>query len=413
MKTLTCVLALVLVALGARAGEEVEIDGRLHVRNPAVPPEGVVTIELEELWRFGGDEGEVLLGLPTGLGTDTAGRIHVLDAQLNQVHILDADGKLLATRFREGDGPGEIRNPSDLIVWPDGTLGIVQEFPGTVVRLAPDGTPLPSLHPGGPTAEGGWGVLMSGAPRGADGLVVCGQMTRQDDSGEPQRRRYLAAFDGDGALESVMFEETAPPRDRTRRPREEEMLRPYMTAWDTGPDGSLVTAYLWDEYKLLMYGADGKLARVIEREHEPWRRTDADRAFMLHLFGLPADAEPPIEFAETESAVSIMQHGVTITADGEIWVLPSRGSRELPDGVLARFDVFDARGHFRRQVDVRCEGDPRNDRLVPLPGGRMIRQRRFVDAFVTSLGPGALPADETGGDQSPAVICYRIRTPGS
>ena len=211
------------------------------VTNPATPPGGVRTVELEEIWRLGGDDSDVLLGLPTGLGWDAAGRVYVLDAQLNQVHVVAPDGAVLETRFREGDGPGEIRNPSDLVVWPDGSLGVVQEFPGQIVRLAADGSPGAILHPGGPTDEGGWGVLMTGAARGAQGVVVCGQMTKQDDAGQPQQRRYLAGFDGEGHLESVMLEETAAPRDRTGPPAETDMLRPYMTAWDVGPDGRTVT----------------------------------------------------------------------------------------------------------------------------------------------------------------------------
>jgi len=402
-------LSLLLAAVPGIAGEVVEVDGTVHVKNPADPPEGVQVVTLEEIWEFGGEDGPVLLGLPTGLGRDVEGRIYVLDAQLNQVHVLGPDGTLLATRFREGDGPGEIRNPSDLIVWPDGGLGVVQEFPGDVARLAADGSPLPTIHPGGPTAEGGWGVLMSGAARGPDGLVVCGQMTKQDENGEPRRRRYLAAFDGDGSPVTVMFEETDPAGPRPARPREKDLIRPYMTAWDTGPEGRVVTAVTWDDYRLFLFGPDGKLDRVVERACEPWKRTDEDRAFMARLFGVPAGQPVPVELAETEPAVSILLAGVHLTDDGEIWVLPTRGTRDLPEGVLARFDVFDLEGNFRRQVAVRCEGDPRNDRLVPLPDGRMIRQRRFVDAFVTSLGPGSLPTDDREGEEAtPAVICYRM-----
>jgi hypothetical protein len=409
MRTTVPLLLVMLCAAAVSAGDIQVIDGRTHVRNPSVPPEGVEVVDLEEMWEFGGEDGPVLLGLPTGLGCDRAGRIYVLDAQLNQDHVLDDAGRLLATRFWEGDGPGEIRHPCDLIVWPDGKLGVVQEFPGDVARLDPDGNPLPTIHPGGPTAEGGWGVLMSGAPRGPEGLVVCGQMTKQDEKGEPQRRRYLAAFAGDGALETVMFEESEPAGQRPPRPREKDLIRPYMTAWDAGTDGRVVTAYDWDAYSLFLFGPDGKLDRVIERACEPWPRTDEDRAFMARLFGVPEGQPLPVELAETEPAVSILLAGVHLTEDGEIWVLPTRGSRDLAPGVLARFDVFDREGHFRRQVEVRCEGDPRNDRLVPLPGGRMIRQRRFVDAFVTSLGPGSLPADTREGEEAtPAVICYRM-----
>jgi len=88
------------------------------------------------------------------------------------------------------------------------------------------------------------------------------------------------------------------------------------------------------------------------------------------------------------------------------WILTSRGTREIPAGVLARFDVYNSEGHFRRRVDVRCQDDQLNDRLAVLPDGRMIRHRRFVDCLIISIGPGSLPTDERDDeDSSPAVIC--------
>jgi hypothetical protein len=415
LRTLAMLAAPIVVSLAApfvapaTAGEEVLVDGVLHVRNPAEPPDGVETWRLEELWRVGDRDDELLLGLPTGLGWDAAGRIYILDAQLNQIHILSPDGELLATRSREGDGPGEMRNPSDLIVWPDGRIGVVQEFPGVVIRLAANGDPLPSLHPGGDPEEGGWSVLMRGRAYG-EGLVVCGRMTRQDDEGRPMRRGYLAAFDAAGAERFAVIENVEPPRDRSRQMREQDELKPWVTAWDIAPDGRIVTAVHWTNYVLRVVGSDGKVDCVIERDYEPWRRTDADRRPLLRLLGVPEGAPSPIELAEFAPTISLFQCGVQVVDSGEIFVLPSRGNRELPEGVLARFDVFDGRGHFRRQVEIRCPGDPWNDRLVFLPGDRVIRQRRFVDAFVTSLGPGGLPETGEEGEEeaTPAVICYRI-----
>jgi hypothetical protein len=268
--------------------------------------------------------------------------------------------------------------------------------------------PMPTLHPGGPTEEGGWGVLMTGHAWGDDGIAVVGQMTQQNEAGEREARRYVAAFDRDGIVQSTMFEETSPPRDRSRPPAERDLLKPYMMSWDTGRDGSLVMAVSWDDYRLFVFGPDGKLERIVEKEHEPWKRRDADVNFMKRLFGVPEGAPAPIELDDHEPVISITQAGVQLV-DDEIWVLPSRNMRDLPEGVLQRFDVFDRQGHFRRQVDVRCQGDPLNDRIAVLPGGRFVRQRRFVDCFVTSLGPGSLPADERGGEEStPAVICYRV-----
>jgi hypothetical protein len=132
LRWLGVVIALVLMAGGpgdpptAHAGEQTLVDGVLHVRNPAEPPDGVERLALEELWRIDEDS-ELLIGLPTAVAVDGTGRVHVLDAQLNQVHLFTLDGEHLGTRFREGEGPGEIRNPSDMIVAADGTVGILQE----------------------------------------------------------------------------------------------------------------------------------------------------------------------------------------------------------------------------------------------------------------------------------------------
>jgi hypothetical protein len=275
------------------------------------------------------------------------------------------------------------------------------------VRLDGEGLPLPRLHPGGATEEGGWGVLMTGKATGR-GYVVAGQMSRMGESGEQVRRQYLAAYDLEGN-ETATFVEQTGERDRSRPPRERDLVLPWALAWDVAPDGRVVVDEAWAAYRLNVYGADGALERVIEVDLPERERRDDDRRFMARLFGVPEGQPLPIELDEHEPAVAILQAGVQVSDAGEIWVLPSRGNRDLPPDVLARFDVFDAAGHFERQVEVICQGDPRNDRLVVLADGRMIRQRRFVDAFVTSLGPGSLPRDERADEgDSPAVICYRM-----
>ena len=49
----------------------------------------------------------------------------------------------------------------------------------------------------------------------------------------------------------------------------------------------------------------------------------------------------PLAPEAQEPAVAILQAGVQVTDTGEIWVLPSLGNRDLPAGVLARFDLPD------------------------------------------------------------------------
>jgi len=181
--------------------------------------------------------------------------------------------------------------------------------------------------------------------------------------------------------------------------------------WDVGPDGKVYVSMSWDRYELYVFHPDGKLDRVIDREYEPWKRTAEEKQRLRRMFSSGSgDPSMTLEVAETAPSIAFFQRGVQVTDDGELWVLPSRGNRALPDGVLARFDVFDAQGHFRRQVEFVCPGDPWNDRLMVIGPDRIIRIRRFVDALVTSLGPGGLPPVGEGEEENaPAVICYHIR----
>jgi hypothetical protein len=410
LRPLLLFLILLPAASAAGAGEEAVVDGVLHVRNPAEPPDGVHRWELEELWRIGEEEDELLLGLPTRVAVDGESRVHVLDAQLNHVHVFSPDGELLTTLFREGDGPGEIRNPSDMIVESDGSVGVVQEFPGKVVWVDHNGDPLPVLHPGASPESGGWSVLMNGRARG-DQLVICGLKETRGDDGQTVQRKYLAAFQRDGTERAAYVDIRGPDRDMSRPPSERDLLQPWMLAWDVAPDGRVFAAMEWDRYEVHVFHPDGTLDRIIEREYEPWRRTKEEKADLQRLFAAGGgDPSATLGVADHAPCISIYQCGLQVTDDGELWILSSRGNRALPEGVLAVLDVFDAEGHFRRQVEVHCPGDPGNDRLMILPDGRVIRVRRFVDSLTTSLGPGSLPGDDEGEEEPPAVICYRVKS---
>ena len=95
------------------SGRETTKDGAIHVENPAQPSNGAQTVSLEELWRLGGetDSDEEFFGVISQIATDPSGNVYLLDQQLNEVKIFAADGSYVRTIGREGEGPGEFRNP--------------------------------------------------------------------------------------------------------------------------------------------------------------------------------------------------------------------------------------------------------------------------------------------------------------
>ena len=59
-----------------QAGEIVEHDGHTTIRNnePALP---MVELELEELWRRGGEDDDLMIGLPVEALSDEEGRVYL------------------------------------------------------------------------------------------------------------------------------------------------------------------------------------------------------------------------------------------------------------------------------------------------------------------------------------------------
>jgi len=128
-------LVVLLLALPALAGEEIKMEGVTHIMNSSVPAKGNRTIHLEEVWRVGGDEGEDFFGMISQVRIGEDGLIYLLDTRLSEVPVYSTEGVRVNTLSREGDGPGETRIPSNMLFMPDGSLGLVQVFPGKIIKV--------------------------------------------------------------------------------------------------------------------------------------------------------------------------------------------------------------------------------------------------------------------------------------
>ena len=96
--------------------------------------------------------------------------------------------------------------------------------------------------------------------------------------------------------------------------------------------------------------------------------------------------------------------------DGSLWVLSSRGTQGLPDGVMAVYDVYDKKGHFIKQVTLKGKGDPTVD------GYFLVRDRLFVVTdFLNSLmalqGGGGQAQEEEDLEEEDVlmeIISYKV-----
>lgn len=403
---LAALLALVALELPLPAAATAAAGAPEIVHNGAVPAGGVQTLALRERWRID-ESSDVLLGDVQQVIADEQGNLYVLDRQLSQVQVFAPDGSHLRTLSREGEGPGESRQPGGLYFTPDGDLGIVQSFPGKIIRIDRSGDPRETMTVGkaDPTG-GGFYIIHSVQSRGGVLAYSGGELTRSENGMTPID--CLAFCNPDGSESARLLEKTGTDMMQTRRWVEKDEYFVHRGRWTLGPDGRLYAAPERDRYVVNVYAPDGTLQRVIEREFERRRRTDAEKD-AIGGARIRADGEE-IRIEQVKDDYDPCIEELHVMDNGELWVLPSRSTTDPPAGVMQVYDVFDPAGRFVRQVAVACEGKAREDRLFVPSAAAMVLVKGYQASMRISIGGGG----EGGGDlsQAPAaleVIGYATR----
>jgi hypothetical protein len=321
------------------------------------------------------------------------------------VQVFSPAGAHLKTLGRQGDGPGEVNNPGDVVFMPDGTLGLVQIFPGKIVKLTLDGDPAGEFNPDtGDATAGGFLALVNCRSAGGN-LVLSGVQIRANEAGDGQVRQYFVrSYATDGSLQADYFgkqiEWVFGPGFKLRE------LENDFIWWrmDVGPDGRLVVCEPRNDYVLSVYAPDGTLERLIEREYESWERN----AQVFQRFTSIMEAQTENFPFAVETEVEKLEQDVgdlRVARDGRIWVLPSRQMYEPEPGSFATYDVFTPDGTFAEQVKVICPGDPALDRLVFAGDDLAFQVTGFWDAVLSAAAAGG-GSDEVAPME---VICYKVR----
>jgi len=391
---------LVLVAGRSQAGEEVMKDGVLHVQNGAEPRDGLREVQLQEMWRVGSEDGEDFFGVITQLVVGDDGTIYLLDTRLAEIPVYSPDGERINTLSREGDGPGESRIPVHLLFMPDGSLGLCQRFPGKIIKVDLDNSPMGSVQFGDPTA-GGFFILMDVAVQG-DNLVVSGEgIDPNEDQTGQTRTSFAGAFDAEGN-ELFRFEEHSRELDFTSFVWTEDEIRQVdFRKMVVGRDGRVYINSWRNKYEINVYLPDGGLERVITREFEHWPRDQETHDLIEERLTTQLAQLPGAKWhiSETEPDIGALRIG----PDGNLWVESSRSGRDQPEGVFYTWDVFTPDGHFVEQVAARCPGDGEEDMMLWTKDGA-IQVTGFISAVLSLQGGGA--AGDEDEEAVPMEIIY-------
>jgi hypothetical protein len=378
--------------------------GQEQVMNPSKAAKAPETIELKELWRVGGyDDEDVLFGVITDIIADKD-NFYMLDSQLNEVQVYSSGGEYLRTIGREGEGPGEFRTAFNLLLLPSGNIGVLQAFPSKIIGLTPGGDPADDFEL--PEREDAVGFRVLFAARNAgDQLAVVYGFNQPSEAGFTQQN-VMSLFGPDGGNERRLFSQDATMNAADPKIAEVEWDT-FRNRWTSGPDGRVYSAVDYGEYKINVWGSDGKLMHVINREYPPHKRSDEESERILEIYkGFTRQIPIPGIQYEIETNWNPVQ---TINArdDGTLWVQTSRGAWGIPEGEIAHYDIFDKDGKLARQVVLKGQGDPQKDGYF-IVKDRLFVVTDFLDALMALQG-GAGAVEETDEEAEPMeIICYQL-----
>jgi len=406
LPSVLAVLAVSIVpAFAGWAGKEVEKDGVTHVMNPATPESKPETVTLKEQWRIGGYDDDQIFGVITAIVGDDAGNFYMLDSQLSEIKVYSGSGEYLRTIGREGEGPGEFRRAFNIFVMPDGNIGVLQAFPPKIVVLTPQGDPA-GEYPLPEIEDEGFRVIFS-ARNAGDKLAMVWALNQPGETGFTQKSILSLIADG-GKREIRLHSQDSSMKAAEPKIAETEWDS-FRNRWTASADGRAFSAVDFGQYQITVWGPEGKIDRIIQREYPAHVRTDTEKEWLLGIYkkftsNIPI---PGIKY-EIEDNWNQIQ-GLQARDDGTLWVRTSRGTYDLPEGAIGTWDVFDEHGRFVRQVTLKGQGDPKADN-VQFVKDRLFVVTDFLDAMAALQGATAGAEEEAEEEAAPMeIISYSLK----
>lgn len=314
------------------------------------PRRGTVDLELRHDWTVG--EGDLLIGEVGEIVVDEHGVIFVLDTQLGEVQVLSPDGEWLRSIGREGDGPGEFREPNDLFLTHDGKVAVVQQMPSKIALLTKDGVALDDQTL--PDATDGYRLLLLGEAS-SNGMVLTRAQFLPRENGELGTTVFLEAMTASGESLGEMYRTNGgiDMEHMTLRERDIDNVTLY---WTVTTDDRVAAVTTFDEYRIDVCGLDGSDLYSIRRDVPPRPRTQAEKDAAADRYQMSINGRD-VEILPEENARVV--DGLVARPEGGLWAI-LRESPEIErqaDRVM-RIDEFDREGHYLRQLILHGDVDP-------------------------------------------------------
>jgi len=386
----------------------------LRVVSSHEPTPAVEVQPARELWRVTDGDTDELMGVIADIVMDADGNTLMLDRSFKTVRIYGPDGEYINSVGREGDGPGEFRNPEKCLALPDGRVGVAELFPARIVTLTRDDVPADPIELPG---EGSMQILTDVVCR-ADRVHACSSMLKMNEEGVTSIA-ILQSVNTLGERQAVFKQENTAADTQGGAVTVSAAGEDFAGHWAVDAAGRVYVAPLDHEYMVEVYNADGDLERVLDVEYDSVKRSQKeiqdieDQRGQFQTHGVQVDL-PPVDPYLRDIQTLYPRN------DGSLWIRSSRGMRDRPDGTVGAFDVFDASGKLVRRVALSADFDPDYDEWM-IVGDRLFILKESLSApetsgmsggggaMVVQLGRPSRPEPDENREAQPfAVICYEI-----
>lgn len=352
------------------------------------------SVKLEEIWRIGDDDEDILLGLIASSVIDDYGNVLLADQQLAHVLVVSPEGEVTATLGREGDGPGELRRLHSIFLAGD-RVGLVQGYPGKVVYVDRGGVPAGGFTLGSEEAGGHYSVRTLRCA----GTVLVGHTDRTSidfDADEAITSATLSVMDVEGVFGTKLVTHEV-SRGIMKIDLDEAASWAEFASWAVSPDGVVATVAERDTWAVNVRSLDGELLRVMKRRSEPRRRTDEEReeaASSIRIAvatGRSTMEKKPLDY---DPAIVDLQYA----SDGRLFLTSCHNAPGLlAEDVAGRYDVITPEGEYMEELTLTFAGfDPEQDALVFLDGVSFLVLKNHEDA-AKAIHAALLPEEEREG----------------
>lgn len=375
--------ALLWAAAVAAASADVPV-----IECPAEPP-AVRRLQLQEMWRIDpSDPDAPLLGI-TDPGKIVAhdGRLFLLDGQLCEALVYSDDGEFLGTVYRQGQGPGEIHDPHRMFLCSDGRLAVHYGYPTQLEFIDPDGTPRGRWRLG----YNAWAMYVHETPAGWLGSYH--QSMQNGQPGVFESVYHVALHDDEGERTRDLF--TRKHESRHGETGATDEAEEY-TGWGRvaiTTTGEIVHAPARDEYRIEWRNLEGETVRIATRPCAAHERTREEMDRLKYSSYSVSNGD--VQFKKKNlCAADPMIGSIDPLPDGAIRVRTSRFEKDLPEGMVCRYEVHGPDGRLRERVEIydpTGDYDTDYDTIALLDDGRAIVLRNQRPASRAALDARMLP----------------------